>query len=256
MVMVSSRRVDWEVTIKMKDRSYAIAIVVILAICCLGAYVAVSGYLNSQSPLIAVATPGTPPVAAVTVLPTDLPVPSKAAVVAPVVVPASPVAAPSPLGIFQTITAAVTAPPTAPIPATAPRVTVPPTAAEPAQLACGNFGFCPRTGPGDASLAPGGNDCPANYIWGRVVDSGGKGLANVRIRYRSPTGDSDVTVTKAPPDPAGVFNIPTGQPGSTWTVWLEVNNSQVSPQVPVTTQRPTTTIGLTVCPTRIDFVQK
>jgi len=237
----------------MKERSSVIAIVVVLAICCLGAYVAVTGYLNSQPPAGGANPVGVIVSPVMTVLPTETLVAAKPAVVAPTI-PATAVAVPSPLGAFQTITAAV---PILPAPPTAPRTIAPaaPAAtATPAAPAC-NSPFCPRGGPPDITIGPGNTECPANYIFGRVVDSSGKGIPDIRIRFKDPTGDGGTTSTKSPSpyDPAGAYNIPTGQPGSAWFVWVEVNGTMASPQVSVSTQRYT---GTGNCPTRLDFVQQ
>jgi hypothetical protein len=234
----------------MQDRSYAIAVVVVLAICCLGVYVAISGYLVSRPPAISALTPGAQATPVVVTIPTATPEPTKP-VAAPVVVPTvAPL--PSPLGAFQTITAATTAVATlAALSPTAPR---PPSSPTSASLApsCSGFAFCPRGGPPDFALGPGGMDCPRNYIWGRVVDANGQGMPNVRIRFKSPSGGNGSVVSKAPPDPPGIYNIPTGQPGSTWVLWLDAGG-QASPQFPITTQIYS---GTGNCPTRVDFAQQ
>lgn len=232
----------------MKERSSVIAIVVVLAICCLGAYVAVSGYFINQPSSNPVATLSALTTPVVTVLPTDTLVPVKPSVASTLVAPTI-VAVPSPLGVLQTITAAVPAAPRATVP---PAVVVPVASPTQAQPAC-NSPFCSAGGPPDAVLGPGGNECPANYIFGRVVDSSGKGIPNVTIRFRDPTGIGANTTTKGAPDPAGMYNIPTGQPGSEWSVWVEVNGNTASPQVKLTTQRYT---GAGLCPNRLDFIQK
>ncbi len=239
----------------MKERSSVIAIVVVLAICCLGAYVAVTGYFNSQPSSNPLNTSGVMATPVVTVLPTETTAPTKPAVVAPVVPPTA-VAVPSPLGALQTITAALPIPVA---PTVAPRATQPPVAVAspmptaPAQPACANSPFCSAGGPPDSTLGPGGNECPSNYIFGRVVDTAGKGIPNVTIRFRDPTGIAANTTTKGAPDPAGMYNIPTGQPGSEWVVWLEINGNQASPQVKLITQRYP---GSGTCPTRLEFIQQ
>ncbi len=231
----------------MQDRYLVIAIIVVLAICCLGGYVAVSGYLNSNPPSLSILTPGlaTPVIVAVS---TDTPAPSKPATTAPNVPTAAPV--PSPLGAFETIAAASSTqpPPTGSKPASPPTV-----APASAASSCSGFGFCPKGGPPDYSLGPTGKDCPSNYIWGRVVDKNGNGMPGMRIRFKLvSTGETDTVVSKGPPDPAGVYNIP-GQPGSSWVIWLTDAGNQISPQVPVTLQ---SYGGAGNCPTRIDFVQQ
>jgi len=240
-----------------QDKSYAIAIVVVLGICCLGMYVAISGYLNSNPPAPVVVTPGVPATEVVITVPTDTPAPTTPVAALPGAPTPAPI--PSPLGAFQTITAATTVvvatqPPTAPKPAP----TASPTPALPSGAPqCGSFPFCVKGGPPDYDLGPGGDPCPRNYIWGRVVDVNGKALPNVRIRYRlDESGESgDSAFSKGPPDVhPGVYYIVTGQPGGKWVVWLvDSSGNQASPQISITTQAYS---GAGNCPTRMDFVQK
>lgn len=233
----------------MQNRLYAIAILVILGICCLGVYVAVSGFFNKPATLNpnSSITPAAPDTAVVIVIPTDTPVPKPgtSTTVTPTIA-----LVPSPLGALQTAVAPVS-------PTTTPKPAVPPTAAPapttPAQ-ACGDFRFCPSGGPPDTSISPGGAECPRNYIWGRVVDLNLKGIPDWKIRYKTPSGETDSTTTKGPPDPPGKYDIPSVQSGSTWTIWLvDPNGSQASPQFTITAQVYT---GAGNCPTRVDFVQK
>ncbi|HEX7593542.1 MAG TPA: hypothetical protein VF429_05160, partial [Anaerolineae bacterium] len=108
----------------MQDRYYIIAIIVILAICCLGGYVALSGYLNNNPPALAFLTPGAPVIPLVVIVNTDTPGPAKSAT--PVVGAPTAAPVPSPLGAFQTITAATTQVPatsTSPRPAAVPTTT-------------------------------------------------------------------------------------------------------------------------------------
>ena len=237
----------------MKDRSYAIAIVVVLGICCLGMYVAISGYLNSNPPAPAAITPGVPAAEVVITVPTDTPAPTKPVAALPGAPTAAPI--PSPLGAFQTITAAATVvvatqPPTVPRPAP----TASPTPALPSGAPlCGSFPFCVKGGPPDASLAPTGNECPRNFIWGRVVDASGAGLPNWKVRYKTPDGSFDTNPSKGLPDPPGAYNIPA--PGGVWIVWLvDDRGSAISPQF--TISMPQAYSGAGNCPTRMDFVQQ
>lgn len=251
----------------MQDRSYIVAMVVVLAICCLGIYVAVSGYLNSNpSPVLSSGTPlpiqatlvvevttGTGTPEPTLVISTLAPLPTGATLAAP------------PLGVIQTVAAATgsapTGPAASPTPLTAksPAALPPPPALPAAPLAtpvpqgC-TTPFCPQGGPPDASLGPGGIDCPRNYIFGRVVDLSGQGLPDRTIRFTGPSGEVGSIPTKNSPDPRGSYNLPTGQPGNTYTLWLvDAGGSRVSPQVPVTTQAYS---GGGLCPTRLDFVQQ
>lgn len=242
----------------MQDRSYVIAIAVVLAICCLGVYVAVSGAMNLRTPVPAIGL-DTPVLATpvVVVMPTDTVAPPKPGLTLMPTVTSAPV--PSPLGAFQTITAATTisqatsAPtpkqPTAPLlpalPPTAPPATV-------AVQSCANYLFCPQGGPPDASLAPTGDQCPRNYIWGRVVDASGKGILGMRIRFKGPLGNLDSSETKGPPDPAGIYNIIAPPPGGNWVLWvLDASGAQASPQYTLTA--PQAYSGSGNCPTRVDF---
>lgn len=234
----------------MQDRYYVIAIIVILAICCLGGYVAISGFLNSNPPALSFLTPGAQSTPIVLAVPTDTPGPAQSAT--PVVGAPTAVPVPSPLGAFQTIAAATT--PLPPKPTVAKPATAAPTATPgSAAVSCGNFPFCPKGGLPDYDLGVGGEPCRSNYIWGHVVDKTGKGMPNVRIRYKLiSTGDVSDAYTKSPPDPIGVYNFP-AQPGSTWLVWIVDSGNQASPQVTVTAQGYP---GSGNCPTRIDFVQR
>ncbi|MBI5035301.1 MAG: carboxypeptidase regulatory-like domain-containing protein [Chloroflexi bacterium] len=238
----------------MQDKAYAVAIVVVLGICCLGMYVAVSGYFNSNpSALSSLATPVFQSTQVVVNLPTDTPLPSVTLATQPTVATVAPL--PSPLGAFQTITAATTA-----VAPTAPPVTVRPAASRTststsANVSCAGFQFCPKGGLGDSTIAPTGVECPRNFIWGRVTDSNGAGIPNVRVRFKlATTGEADTVTTKGAPDPAGIYNIPTGQPGSSWVLWmLDAGGNIASPQITLVTQVYT---GAGNCPTRLDFVQQ
>lgn len=238
----------------MQDKAYAVAIVVVLGICCLGMYVAVSGYLNSNpSALSSLATPVFQSTQVVVNLPTDTPLPTVTLATQSIVATAAPL--PSPLGAFQTITAATTS-----VAPTAPPVIVRPTApptspATSSSVSCAGFQFCPKGGSGDSAIAPTGVECPRNFIWGRVTDASGAGIPNARIRFKlSTTGEADTVTSKGPPDPAGIYNIPTGQPGSSWVLWmLDAGGNIVSPQITLVTQPYS---GAGICPTRLDFVQQ
>ena len=235
----------------MQDRYYIIAIVVILAICCLGGYVAVSGYLNSNPSSLGFLTPSTSVTSVVVVVNTDTPGPVKSATPAMGAPTAAPV--PSPLGAFQTIAAETTQGPPTPTGARPAALSTATSAAAPATASCAGFAFCPKGGPPDYVLGVGGDPCRANYIWGRVTDKNGNGLPSITIRYKLiSTGDVTDAQTKSPPDPAGVYNFP-APPGSVWQVWVMASGNQASPQVKVTAQAYG---GAGNCPTRVDFVQQ
>ncbi len=237
----------------MQDKALVIAIVVVLGICCLGIYVAVSGFLNSNP----TALPNLPGVTQLTPVVITISTPTNVPTNVPVIIPTAIAATPtvSPLGVFPTFPIVTATVPVAVPPTSAPRPAA--ATATPVGLAlpaCGNSPFCPRAGSPDSGLGPGGNECPRNYIWGRVADASGKGLRDRRIRFINPTNETDAVTTKAPPDPEGAYNIPTGQLGSTWIVWLlDPSGGEASPRVTITTQAYS---GVGNCPTRIDFVQR
>lgn len=238
----------------MQERAYAIVLVVILAICCLGLYVAVSGYRNSINPVAAPASPAAPATLLVVVLNTDTPEPTRPQLTAP---PPTSAPIPSPLGAFQTITSAATiAVPRGASPTVQPAS--PPAALSPAPVptvgvqSCSGFTYCPGGGPPDPQLAPTGDPCPRNYIWGRVVDMAGRGLPDVQIRFRGPLGNMDRVTSKGPPDPPGIYNILAPPPGGNWTMWvLDAGGGQASPQVSIVA--PVPYAGTGNCLTRVDF---
>ncbi len=232
----------------MQDKSYAIAIVVVLGICCLGAYVAISGFLNSNPSALTFSTPVLQATSIAINLPTDTPAPTIPAAVQTIRPTSVPV--PSPLGAFQTITAAATIV----IPPTPPTLTrtATPAASSPAAQSCAGFPFCWKYGVPDAILGPTGNECPRNYIWGLVTDANGKGLPNVRIRHQAPNGEYGETLTKDKPDVPGKYDILA--PSGTFVIWIVSGGAQVSPQVSVAVQPHTP--GANVCLMRIDFFQQ
>lgn len=232
----------------MQNRLYAVAVLVILGICCLGGYVAFSGFFNSSAPsFIASASRTLPPVTPlVVVLGTDTPAPTKPVTpgtVSPTSAATIPIIPIIPTAVLPTIgTPTATLRPVTPTP-------LPPVSA------CGGFLFCNVSGPADQSMAPSSSTgCPSTYIWGRVFDTSGKGLSDKKIRFKDPQGELGQSVTKNVPDIPGKYDIPTGQPGSSWVVWVQNDDgSAASPQVPITTQN---FLGGSVCPNRIDFKQQ
>ena len=236
----------------MQDRYLVIAIIVIIAICCLGGYVAVSGFVNSSSSALGALSSGVAATPIVVAVSTDTPAATRPAVTAPKVVTAA--AVPSPLGAFETIAAASnTLVPSGPLPTVA-KPTSPTQAPQVSQgQSCSGFSFCTKPGPPDAALGPQGRNCPSNYIWGRVVDQNGNGLPDMRVRFKLvSTGESDQVVSKGLPDPPGAYNIP-AQPGGSWVIWLTDAGSQISPQVTIV---PKSYGGAGDCPTRVDFFRQ
>jgi hypothetical protein len=235
----------------MQDRYLVIAIIVILAICCLGGYVAVSGFLNSSPSALGALTPALAATPILVAVSTDTPAAIKPAATAAGAVTAAPV--PSPLGAFETIAAASsTQPPPGPAPTIGKPTNQVPTAPVTAGQSCSGFSFCAKGGPPDAGLAPQGT-CPSNYIWGRVIDKNGNGMPDMRIRFKLlSTGETDGVVSKGPPDTAGKYNI-VAQLGGSWVIWLTDAGSQISPQITVVTKNYG---GGGDCPTRVDFFQQ
>ncbi len=232
----------------MQDRSYAIALAVILAVCCLGAYVALSGFMNTRPPgaaadLFKAITPVS------VILPTETTIPTKSdATLAP-----SPTSSPNPtpLGVIPTITALTTTA-TLAVPTFAVRPTSPLAPPSSVTQTCANYVFCPSGGPPDGALAPTGAQCPQNYIWGRIVDKNGKGISGVRVRFKNPMGNTDSVESKGPPDPPGIYNILSPPPGGSWLLWvLDAGGGQASPQYAIVA--PQSFTGSGTCPTRVDF---
>lgn len=236
-----------------KDKSSVIAIVVVLGICCLGMYVAISGYFNSNPSALTSITPilQTTPVAIT--LPTDTPLPSRTISSQPIAPTMPPV--PSPLGAFQTITAATTSTlPTLPpiLPTLRPSPASSAGSSAPAQPSCAGFQYCWKNGVPDAALGPTGNECPRNYIWGLVTDVNGKGISNIRLRYRAPNNDVGETNTKDKPDVPGKYDVP-AQSGA-FVIWIVSGGAPASPQVNVLVQP--YSAGSGVCLMRVDFYQQ
>lgn len=233
----------------MQNRLYAVVILVILGICCLGLYVGVTQVFNSSVPsLIANASRTLPPVTPlVVILGTDTPAPTKSiapGAITPTAAPTLPIP-PLPSAILPTAVLVVptsTSRPIAPTP-------------QPPVSACGNFLFCNSSGPPDQSLAPSSSTgCPSTYIWGRVFDLSGRGISDKKIRFKDPQGETGQVITKNVPDIPGKYDIPTGQTGSSWVVWIQNDDgSPASPQVSITTQN---FLGGSSCPNRIDFKQQ
>jgi hypothetical protein len=232
----------------MQNRLYAVALLVILGICCLGLYVGVTQVFNSRAPFTANASPSPPLVTPLvvilgTVTPT-LASPLSPSAVSPTAAPTLPIL-PVPSPILPTAVIIVPTPTLRPVSPTP----------QPPVSACGGLLFCNTGGPPDPSLAPSSSTgCPTNYIWGKVLDLSGRGIAEKKIRFRDPQGETGQAVTKNVPDVPGKYDIPTGAPGSSWVVWiLNDDGSPASPQVSITTQN---YLGGSICPNRIDFKQQ
>ncbi len=249
----------------LQDRAYAIGIFVVLGICCIGAYVAVSGFMNAnpqgltlglgnqtpvstvQSATIAAPTE-TETSATVTAAPlsTSAPPTNTPKGFSPTLTPLSR-GTPSPAFLSDIPTVTLAAPGTAP----AAGATRSPTAA-----AAGNCGspFCPIMGKPDETLGPTGQKCPRDYLWGIVQDRNGKGLAGYKIHFRDPSGNEEDRTTKGPPDPPGKYDQPTGGGGKWFLQLRDPNGKPLSPMFPIESRQSYN--GGAICPTRVDFVEQ
>lgn len=230
----------------MQDRAYAAAIFIILGICCIGAYVAVSGFTNANPNglQIGLNSATQTPTAGVTIeIPTETAAP-------PTNTPLPPTK--TPIGFQPTLPPEATRGPTLdfiPTIATPEFTATPEATATP--VGCG-AAFCPRLGPPDPR-APTGNPCPDNYIWGFVFDTSGKGIGGMKITLRELNGAADKVTSKAPPDPEGRFDFPAAS--GTWSVQLvDRQEDPLSPPMQIQARVPWGGSGN--CPTRVDFVQQ
>lgn len=230
----------------MQDRAYAAAIFIIIGLCCIGAYVAVSGFMNANPNGISIglnSATQTPTLGVTIQIPTETPAP-------PTNTPLP--ATKTPFGFQPTDEPAATRGPTLDF---IPTLETPTETATPAATAtprgCGAQ-FCPRLGPPDPR-APTGNPCPDNYIWGFVLDKAGNGIGGMKISLRELNGGGDKVTTKAPPDPEGRFDFPAS--GGTWTVQV-VDRAENPLSPPIQIQAMVAWGGSGNCPTRVDFIQQ
>jgi hypothetical protein len=229
----------------MQDRVYAAAIFVILGICCIGAYVAISAFVNANPGGLSVGLEATlSATAGVTIqIPTETAAPPTGT---------APPPTRTPKGFKPTETAASTRPPTLdflPTVATSEFTQTP--LATATQPGCSGL-YCPRLGPPDAR-GPKGATCSQQYVWGFVIAQNGEGLPGVRIHFRELGGAEGDAKSKGDPDPPGRFDFPTGS--GTWTVsvWNKAGDP-ISPAIQVVAGQPWGGSGN--CPTRVDFVQQ
>jgi len=233
----------------MQDRAYAAAIFIILGLCCIGAYVAASGFMNAHPEGLSLSlNRGTEsPTAGVTIeIPTETAAP-------PTSSPLPPTRTPE--GFRPTDTPAATRPPTLDFIPTIETPEITPTeeaTATPASGPACEASICPQLGPPD-SRGPNGNTCPQDYIWGFVTDNSGKGMSGVRIHFREVNGAEGDARSKGAPDPEGRFDFPAN--AGTWSVvvWTR-DGDPISPAIQV--QAGQAWGGSGNCPTRVDFVQK
>lgn len=233
----------------MQNRLSAIAIlVVILAICCLGFYVAITGFFNSNPPEFLANLRSTLPIftPVPVVLPTDTPAPSETATLNSVSATVRSITS-TRLPVASTVTVSTVVPTSRPAPSTPLPTAAPPTV-------CGGFQFCNLGGPPDQTIMAPPSGCPSDRIWGRVYDLTGKGIPERKVRFKDPQGELGSTTTKNTPDIVGKYDIPSNVPSSQWIVWLLGDDGNpISPQVTIMTQNYT---GSGNCPNRIDFKQR
>lgn len=232
----------------MQDRAYAAAIFIILGLCCIGAYVALSGFMNANPEGIQIglnAATATATAGVTIEIPTETAAP-------PTNTPLP--ATQTPEGFQPTAIPAATRGPTLDFIPTIPTAQVTSTPEATATPPGCGAGFCPRLGPPDPR-APTGNPCPANYLWGFVTDANGVGLPGIRVKFREQGGGGDIKDTKAesPNDPAGRYDFPAAS--GIWTVTVvDREESPLGPSFQV--QAGQNWPGSGNCPTRVDFVQQ
>jgi hypothetical protein len=230
----------------MQDRFYAVAIFVIIGICCIGAYVAVSGFLNANPGGFSVSLnqATSAPTAGVTVeIPTETAAPPTKSPLPPTI---------TPIGFKPSGTPEVTRPPTLDfIPTLETPTETPTTEFTATPTGCGSA-VCPRLGPPDAR-GPKGAPCSQEYIWGFVQDARGEGIPNMRIHFREVNGAEGDVRSKGEPDPRGYFDFPAA--AGTWTVSLwSKDGDPVSAAIQV--QAGQAWGGSGNCPSRVDFVEQ
>lgn len=230
----------------MQDRAYAAAIFIILGLCCIGAYVAVSGFMNANPDGLSIGLNGATATATAGVtieIPTETTGP-------PTKTPLP--ATKTPVGFQATLVPEATRGPTLdfiPTIATAEFTATPEATATP--VGCGAT-YCPRLGAPDGR-GPQGQPCSTEYIWGFVFTKSGDGEPNMRIHFREVGGGEGDSRTKGDPDPRGRFDFPTNSGSWNVQVW-DRNGDPLSP--PFQVQAGVAWGGSGNCPTRVDFVQQ
>jgi hypothetical protein len=215
----------------MESKYHAIAFLVILAIVCLGAYVAIDAILSAgRTPLISLAAP----------TPTRLIIPQDdQTVVFPGSIPTNtPVAPPTPA--VPTATPVLpTLKPTANL-ATATPVPVVATST-PTEMPSGPTPtLALPTPPGGYPYMPDGpvrSECgrPSALIYGWVRDAQGGNLEGVRVRVSDQWGNVAEAISKGG-DEAGYYDVVRGMETVTW--WVEVVDEAGNPLSPVVTIEP------------------
>jgi hypothetical protein len=234
----------------LQDRAYAAAIFIVLGICCIGAYVAVSGFMNANPQGLNLGSNGaaqTATLESAVEIPTDTPAPPTATL-GPTEVPTR-----TPKGFGPSATPTIRRPPTLDLPTVPVTELITATPPTPTQVGCG-YPFCGRLGKPDPNMGPKGVECPTDYLWGVVYDKNGNGISNWEVRYQRVGGDSGHTITKGPPDiRLGVYEIVAAN--GTWNLSLYDPSGNVkSPPFQVKAGQPSS--GGTTCPSRVDFVEQ
>jgi hypothetical protein len=223
----------------MESKYHAIAFMVVLAIVCLGAYVAVDAILSGgRTPLISLATPtrltipeGDQTMVAPGSIPTDTPV-----------VPPTP-AVPTATPVFPTPT---------PVPATPTPVPVTPTPT-PTETPSGPSATSAPPTPGGYQYMPAGpvhSECgrPAALIYGWVRDAQGKNLEGVRVRVSDQWGNVAEAISKGGNE-AGYYDVVRGMETVTW--WVVVVDGAGNSLSPVVTIEPVQ--GAAACWYQLDW---
>ena len=207
----------------MESKYHAIAFLVVLAIVCLGAYVAVNAILSAgRTPLISLATS----------TPTRLTTSSgDQTTVAPGSIPTNtPVVPPTP--------AVPTATPVLPTPTPLPATPTPPAAAtptpteaptEPTPIPPGEYQYMPD--------GPVRSECgrPSALIYGWIRDAQDENLEGVRVGVSDPWGNVAEAVSKGGNE-TGYYDIVRGMEAVTW--WVVVVDGAGNPLSPVVTIEP------------------
>ncbi|NIO69921.1 MAG: hypothetical protein GTN71_13075 [Anaerolineae bacterium] len=212
----------------MESKYQAIAFLVVLAIVCLGAYLAVDAILSGgRTPLISLATP----------TPTRLTIPAgDETMVVPGSIPTdTPVVPPTP----AVPTATPVLPTSTPVPATpTPAVAATPT---PTETPSGPTSTpAPPTPPGGYQYMPDGpvrSECgrASALIYGWVRDAQGENLEGVRVRVSDQWGNVAEAISKGG-DETGYYDVVRGMETVTW--WVVVVDGAGNPLSPVVTIEP------------------
>jgi hypothetical protein len=209
----------------MESKYHAIAFLVVLAIVCLGAYVAVNAILSAgRTPLISLAT-STPTRLTIssgdqtTVVPGSIP--TNTPVVPPT--PAVPTATP----VLPTPTP--TANPATPTPPVAAIPTPTETPGEPTPIPPGEHQYMPD--------GPVHSECGRSsaLIYGWVRDAQDENLEGIRVRVSDPWGNVAEAISKGGNE-AGYYDMVRGMETVTW--WVVVVDEAGNPLSPVVTIEP------------------